>query len=245
MSIDTSPLVTVITVVYNNAKTLEQTILSVIEQSYKNVEYIIIDGGSTDGSVEIIQKYARFLSHWESEPDQGLYFAMNKALKRASGAFIAIINSDDWYEPNALAQIVDAAIQFPETDVFHGLLRFIDLQQNEEMIRGHYDSFLSKGMIEHPTCFVKKTIYDRVGFFDTRYQSAADYDWMIRVKKSGAKFRLLPAVLSNFRRGGMSESLLGALEEVNIKRKHGYLSTTSYWYKKVYIFVLRIIRRRK
>lgn len=245
MSDKTLPLVTIITVVFNNVKTLEQTILSVVNQSYSNIEYIIIDGGSTDGSVEIIKKYEKFLSYWVSEKDDGLYFAMNKAIQKSTGELISILNSDDWYEENTLEIVIQHYLSSPQTDVFHGLLRFIDINDNPELISGHYDCFLATGMIEHPTCFIRAEIYKKIGVFDTQYQSAADYDWMQRVKNSGAVFRLIPSVFCNFRRGGISDSLLGALEEIKIRKKYGYLKFSSYWYARIYIFILGIISGRK
>lgn len=234
------PLVSVITVVYNSINTLEQTIKSVIQQSYTNIEYIIIDGGSTDGSVELIQKYAAHLSFWISEPDKGIYDAMNKGLRQVNGHLISLLNSDDWYEPQAIEKIVNAAILEPEADVLHGLLRFVSPTGSYESVAGHYHTFLDRGMIEHPTCFIKKQLYDRVGGFDTTYRSAADFEWMQRARKAGAKFHLVASLITNFRAGGMSASIKGSVEELEIKRRYKLISFSRYVFWKVYFKLLSL-----
>jgi len=222
------PLVTVITVCYNSSKTIERTIKSVLEQSYGTVEYIIIDGASTDGTQDIIKKYSSKITHWVSEKDGGIYEAMNKGLKISNGKLISILNSDDWYENDTISKIVEGYIKHPEIDIYHGLLRFYDRNNIIDSIVGHCSSFLNTGMIEHPTCFVKKTLYEAVGFFDLKYRSAADYDWTLRAKKHGASFMLLPIICTNFSRGGMSDSSLGFLEELKIKKKYKVISHSKY-----------------
>jgi glycosyltransferase involved in cell wall biosynthesis len=228
------PLISIITVVYNGAKTLEQTIQSVLNQTYQNIEYILIDGLSNDGSVEIIKKYSTDIKYWVSEKDMGIYDAMNKGLKNVTGELVAILNSDDWYEPDAVQNVVNAYLNDNSIDIFHGLLRFINKDNKPDLISGHYDFFLDKGMIEHPTCFIKKEVYEQIGGFNLTYRSAADYDWMLRARLRGAKFYLISQVLTNFRRGGISESQFGFSEELLIKNKYGIISIFKYTYWRIY-----------
>jgi glycosyltransferase involved in cell wall biosynthesis len=236
------PLVTVITVVYNGVATLEQTILSVINQTYKNIEYIIIDGGSSDGSIDVIKKHASFISYWVSEKDKGIYDAMNKALKLATGSIIGILNSDDWYELDSVERIVHQSSLCPDCDVIHGLLRFVNSANAPDLVVGHYSSFLNLGMIEHPTCFIKRSVYELIGGFNTKYKSAADYEWMLRARNVGVKFLFLGVLITNFRRGGMSDSDLGFSEELLIKKRFGLISASKYYCWKVYSKLLIAIR---
>ncbi len=237
------PLISVITVVYNSVDTLEQTIKSVLAQTYKSIQYIVIDGGSTDGSIDIIKKYADKLSYWISEKDSGIYDAMNKGLQQANGELISILNSDDWYEEGTVLKIVEAYHQYPDDDIFHGLLRFFNAKGEPDLICGHFSNFLDRGMIEHPTCFIKKNLYNNVGQFDLRYKSAADYDWTLRARKVNAKFHLIPFVLTNFRRGGMSDSYYGFSEELLIKKRNGLISSFKYSYWQLFSKFKAILKK--
>ncbi|BAV10201.1 Glycosyltransferase involved in cell wall bisynthesis [Filimonas lacunae] len=238
----TEPLVSIITVVYNSEKTLEQTLQSVCEQTYKNIEYIVIDGGSSDGTVDIIKKYSSDIAYWISEKDGGIYYAFNKALAMAKGELIGIINSDDWYEKNAVECVVKEYLLCKGGDVFHGLLRFIGEGDKPDSVVGHYHTFLSNGMIEHPTCFVKKSLYDSIGHFDTMYRSAADYEFMQRARKAGARFVFVTQLLANFRRGGISDSEVGFLEELAIKRRYGVISKLKYIKWKLFVKVRKYLQ---
>lgn len=240
-----NPLISVITVSYNSVKTIEQTILSVINQDFKDYEYIIIDGGSTDGTIDIIKKYQNHISLWVSEPDNGIYDAMNKGLKLVQGEFISLLNSDDWFEKNSFSNVANWHKLNPNIDLFHGLLRFIDINGQPDSIIGHYSSYLNTGMIEHPTCFIKKDLYDRVGPFDLNYQSASDYDWMLKAKKTGAKFLLIPEILTNFRRGGMSGTFTGTYEELLIQRKFSIISNFKFIYLMVFRYILMLKNKLK
>lgn len=224
------PLFSIITVSYNSVFTIEQTILSVINQDFEDYEYIIIDGGSTDGTMEIIRKYQDKITLWVSEPDKGIYDAMNKGIRLAQGTLISLLNSDDWYDKNTLICVAQYYKLNPNIDILHGLLRFIDVNGMPDSIVGHYNSFLNIGMIEHPTCFIKKKLYNSVGPFDLNYKSASDYDWMLRAKKADAKFLLIPEILTNFRRGGMSDSFIGAYEDLLIKKKFGLINKLFFCY---------------
>mgnify|MGYP000302656355 FL=1 len=118
------PLISVVTVSYNAIATIEQTILSVINQKYSAIEYIIIDGGSTDGTVDIIKKYEDKISYWVSERDNGIYDAMNKGIRHATGKIVGIINSDDWYEMDAFATVADLYLKKGDLYLYHGDIRY-------------------------------------------------------------------------------------------------------------------------
>lgn len=221
---DTNILISIVTVCFNSSQTIKRTIESVLSQSYDNIEYILVDGLSTDETVNLIESYkSRFINRgivfkFISEPDNGIYDAMNKGIKMAEGVLVGVINSDDWYEKDALERVSRAFKEKPDYDVYHGLIRYVD--SNTEYIIGHHSSFLDEGMIEHPGCFVKKGLFNKIGFFDLKYSSAADYEWMLRARKNGASFVQVPFLLSNFRLGGVSGSINAYREDLRIKRDY-------------------------
>ncbi|MGA1863051.1 glycosyltransferase family 2 protein [Deferribacter thermophilus] len=210
------PLITVITVVLNGEKYLEETIQSVINQTYPNVEYIIIDGGSTDGTLDIIKKYEDYIDYWVSEKDNGIYDAMNKGITLAMGNIIGIINSDDWYSFNALNLIYHAYMSISQKiGILHGDMNLIK-DENKFFILRPYRNLkkIKKGMIiNHPTVFVSRKIYLENGFFDINYKIVADWELMLRFYLHGIKFYKINTVLANFRIGGLS---------YNYNKKHIY-----------------------
>jgi glycosyltransferase involved in cell wall biosynthesis len=224
------PLLSIITIVFNGGKTLQKTIEHVINQDYKNYEYIIIDGGSSDNSVDIIKRYGKYLSFWISEKDNGIYDALNKGISKTKGDIIGIINSDDWYEPGAFKHIADHYSANPGADIYYGLLRFWTAGNNVMAVQGYTDEYLTYGMISHPTCFVKKTVYDTYGTFNTKYRIAADYDFMLRVKQKGCLFHFIEHVLANFAEGGVSTTHLFKIgrEILDIKADHQVLTKKQY-----------------
>lgn len=236
------PKVSIITVVYNGVKTLEETINSVLKQTYPNIEYIIIDGGSSDKSIDIIKSYAEHITHWVSEKDNGIYDAMNKGIKASTGDLIGIINSDDWYEPNAVENVVKAYAANPGIDVFHGLLRFVDSQGNFKSIAGHHISFISSGMIEHPTCFISTKLYKQIGLFDTQYKAAADYDFINRAVKHKANFLFIDAIIANFRVGGITSTAISVQEELLLKYKHRHISRAKYLRWRLILKALKFLK---
>lgn len=218
--------VSIITVAYNSVKTIEQTILSVLNQSYSNIEYIIIDGGSRDGTVNIIKKYSEKISYWISETDKGIYDAMNKGLDVASGDVIGIINSDDWYETNAVEVIVQYFKNNSELEGVCGdLLIHLDFNKYNMIKVAHSSINLSnireKMSIAHPTLFLKKSFYLTYGNFDPKYSIAADYELLLRAMLKGAKLGYIPFLIAHFRVGGASSNQLKLLRDViKIKKIH-------------------------
>lgn len=194
----------IITVCLNSEQTIEQTIQSVVRQEYDDYEYIIIDGGSTDGTQEILEKYKENIALMISEPDDGIYDAMNKGVALSSGEVIGIINSDDWYEPGVL-EMVRQCFQESDGEVVYGRANIIrDDGEIEVQIPDDIEKIRYEMGIPHPTVFIKKDIYRKFGGFQQKYKIAADYDLMLRLYIKGVRFICLNQVLANFRYGGVS-----------------------------------------
>lgn len=201
-----TPLVSIVTVVYNGFNTLEKTIESVLGQTYPNIEYIIIDGGSTDGTLEIIKKYEDQIAFWSSEPDKGIYDAMNKGLKKATGEWIGIINSDDWYDLNAVDNLVLKVNEHPDAHIVHGNLNVFNQSMNVDLQRPLSNiNLLNETMaVLHPTVFVKRMVYDEQGGFNDKFKLCADWDLMRRFFLANLNFVFIDKVMANFSLGGAS-----------------------------------------
>jgi len=203
--------ISVITVVYNNEATISSAIESVLAQTYTNLEYIIVDGGSTDGTIERIRSYADRIDILISEPDKGMYDAMNKGLAKATGDVICILNSDDLY-PHA--HIIEQVVkEFDRTgcDAVYGDLVYVTCTDVDCVTRYwksgscSSESFKYGWMPPHPAFFVKKSVYDRYGHFNTKLKSAADYELMLRFAyKNKINLSYIPQVLVKMRTGGLS-----------------------------------------
>ncbi len=214
-SYEDKPLVSIITVVFNGEKYLEQTIQSVINQSYDNVEYIIIDGGSSDGTLYIIKKYEDRIDYWVSEKDDGIYNAMNKGISLAQGTIIGLINADDYYEKNIFEDIIKL-YNTSTPDIVFGdctTLFINDVMMLSESLPQciKYPSFLCTprwiwfGMIfNHPSSFIGRDSYKKFGLYDEEYKIAADYDLLLRIYRQDGKFKQIQKNLAYFREGGIS-----------------------------------------
>ena len=204
-----SPLFSIITVVYNNEKYLEETILSVLKQSYKNFEYIIVDGGSTDRTLEIIKKYNNKIDYWVSEKDKGIYDAFNKGMSLCRGNFIGIINSDDTYTKNSLKIISSYIKKKPVFDFIFGSVR-----KHWGILHGYKPNkiFYSWGFYSsHSTgFFIKRSSAQKVGLYDLKYKYHADYDYFYRLivqKKMTGLATKKKEITGIFRRGGFSSTI--------------------------------------
>jgi glycosyltransferase involved in cell wall biosynthesis len=239
--------ISVITVCLNSGKTIEQTIQSVINQKNCNYEYIIIDGKSTDDTLEIIKKYRDRISVVVSEPDSGIYDAMNKGISLATGDVVGIINSDDWFEPGAFAR-VEKYFRDTDAEVVYGKMNAIDLEGNVQiLIPSNIEKIRYEMETPHPTVFVKREIYKKYGVFQLKYKIAADYELMLRLYTKGVKFKHLEYILANFRMGGISalQSETCAKETVEIASqylpyapldKRQYFKDIIFHRKKAYLF---------
>lgn len=219
--------ISIITVTYNSEKTVEQTIKSVLSQTYHNFEYIIIDGSSTDQTVSIIKKNGKADKRikYVSEPDNGIYDAMNKGINMASGDFVALLNSDDYYEPDALENIVKSIpVNFKnQMLVIYGMVRYIE-NGAESMVLIKNHKCLPERMMMHPACFLSRDIY-KIYQYDINYKSAADYDLFLKLYQNpNIIFIPVYKIMTNFRLGGMSSSVVSYLETNDIRYKYGYLS---------------------
>lgn len=218
--------VSVITPCLNGEKTIEETVKSVLGQTYENIEYIIVDGGSTDQTIEVLDKYCSVSKgrlKYISEKDDGIYDAMNKGILQASGDVIGIINSDDWYEIDAVEKIVKCFCD-TNADAVYGEIWVIDENGQREYHTVH------SAFPPHPSTFIKRCIYQKYGMFDTSYRIAADRDLLLRFMKRGIQFKYISQILANFRKTGISNtrSLLCAKETYEINMKYlgkypGYL----------------------
>jgi glycosyltransferase involved in cell wall biosynthesis len=205
--------VSIITVSFNSAKTIADTIESVLSQDFPEIEYIIVDGDSTDGTVDIIRQNESRISQWISEKDQGMYDAMNKGIAMATGDVIGILNSDDVYMNTHVISDLIYLMQTQNTEVVFADLILVDSSNQNKVIRyydsGHFhpNKFKFGWMPAHPTVFVKHELYQRVGKFSTTYQIAADYEMLIRMLAiEKASYAYFPKPVVRMRAGGASTS---------------------------------------
>ena len=224
-----SPLITIITVVYNGEKHLEQTIQSVINQTYENIEYIIIDGGSTDSTLAIIKKYEKHISYWHSEPDEGLYDAMNKGIALAKGELIGMINSDDWYEQDAVKIMATTYLKYPDKDIFHADRYDIDENGNKKIRKFHPSSFKFKyyGMTyNHPSMFIAKREYSK-HLYNTNLRALSDYQFTLETfLRDKTSIYYIEKSIVNYRLDGISAQLplFQSLQEGFLARKNATMS---------------------
>lgn len=202
-----------ITVSFNSSKTIKRTINSVLSQTYQDFEYIIIDGGSTDGTLNIIKKYeSKFDNnyHWISEHDSGIYNAMNKGIQVAKGEIIGIINSDDWLEPNAL-EIISKSIMTSGSNntIYCGWMNFYYQNGRKQLLKtnnNRFNRYSRKYLmgINHPATFVPLTIYKKYGYFDENLKISADIEFIIRAVKNNIEFCFIDEALTNMSDRGVS-----------------------------------------
>ena len=194
------PKISIITPSYNQGQYIEDTILSVINQDYGNLEYIVIDGGSKDNSVDIIKKYQNSISYWESKKDKGQSEAINKGLKRASGEIVAWLNSDDMYTENALKRVASIFMKNPEVDVVYGNVWQCYPQKTEKHINKKFNpkQFLTGVNMHQPSVFWRRKLHDTVGYLDEELYYTMDYDLWLRLFYNYKSYKT-ETILSRFR----------------------------------------------
>lgn len=243
--------ITVITVCYNSVKTIERTIKSVLAQNYDELEYIIVDGNSTDGTLDIIDKYRDEISVFISEPDQGLYDAMNKGLEKATGEVFAFLNSDDYYADNVLKS-VNKYFSDNDVDLVSGNMYICMNGINKKAV---YDKSKAENMFfgvvySHPALFAKRDLYIKYGGFDRSYKIAADSDWVMKVCLGGAKVLCVEDYFTYFSDGGISSrrQYLALEEEYRMALKYAERDEYAYLKKRInefYSVQLKLAERRE
>jgi len=209
------PRVTIITPSFNQAHFLEATIRSVLLQGYPNLEYMVIDGGSTDGSQEIIRWYADHLAYWVSEKDRGQSHAINKGLARAQGTILGWINSDDVLKPGTISRIVDTFNQNTDIDVVYGRLERIDSLGKlvptpllpKDKVEFDKNTALMECVVNQPGCMWRKRIMDKVGLLNESLHYGIDYEYWTRMLLAGGKFKRLDYVVAEFRLSDSSKTV--------------------------------------
>jgi glycosyltransferase involved in cell wall biosynthesis len=218
------PLVSIITVCLNSEKTIEQTIQSVINQTYPNIEYIIIDGKSTDGTLDIINKYKDKISILVSEKDKGIYNAMNKGLTQATGEVIYFLQSDDYlFNDSVIERVMDEFIKYPETQIIYGDLVVAMKNRNYvasyKRITNYY--YLYRRGISQQAIFANRAVFAKTGLFDERYNICADYDWFLKcLIKYNIKSKYIGEIITVFSGLGASSVYDTSKESEAIKNKY-------------------------
>jgi len=213
--------ISIVTIVYNDVLNIEKTIMSILNQNIKNLEYIIIDGGSMDGTVDIIRKYDTSISYWVSEKDNGIVDAFNKGIMKARGKVIGLVNSADFLEPYTLKKVSEIFTS-SNTDIVYGKMQYWKDGEKEYVYKANHKLLTKFMSLNHPAVFVKKDMYDQYGLFDDTYRVAMDYDLLLRFYSKGAKFEYIDSILSNMTLGGISDLnwKLAYRESFDIRKKY-------------------------
>jgi glycosyltransferase involved in cell wall biosynthesis len=249
--------VSIITVVYNGAATIASAVDSVVAQDHSDIEYIVIDGGSKDNTVEIVQSYGDKIAVLVSEKDKGIYDAMNKGLARATGDVIGILNSDDFYIDTDVISSVVAELNRTGKDSLIGDLIFVTPENLDHVVRFYSSEgftlrkFEHGDMPPHPTFFVRREIYQRLGNFDTQYRITSDFDLMLRfLYKAKISWSYLPKVMVTMRTGGLTNQGIKSKIKLNREiiasmRNNGLPSGTFKVYSKYFSKVFQLLKRPK
>lgn len=240
--------VTILTVTFNSIGTLQDTIDSVALQDYPSVEYIVVDGNSKDGTVDLIQRNGSSITHWISESDQGMYDAMNKGIRMATGDIVGILNSDDFfYDKQVLSKVSAAFGEDSNLQAIIGDIVFVKGDSGDQILRrysakGWKPSKFARGyMPPHPSFFVRRECFEKLGYYKTDYKIAADYELLIRfLHKGGVMWKYLPLITTKMRMGGLStrgfQSLITLNKEIYRScRENGVYTNYAMIYSK-YLF---------
>ena len=226
--------ISLITVVYNNEHSVEDAIKSVLAQTYTNKEFVVVDGASTDNTLNIVHRYDEFIDKFTTGKDVSNYDAYNKGLRLATGDVIGFLNSDDIFDGDDVVQVVmDLFEQHPDVDMIYGDLLYVKKTDTNKVVRKwisvpNYDNFFEDGNVPpHPSLFIRRKVYDEVGFFDISFKLAADHEFMFRVFRAYRyKALYVNRVFVKMRLGGRTNKSLkniykGNMDILNAWKKHG------------------------
>ena len=245
---NSSPKISIITVSFNSAKTIKETIESILIQDYNNIEYIIIDGGSSDETTNIVKSYSEKISYFISEKDNGIYDAMNKGIKVATGDIVGILNSDDFYPNSFVLSNVAKTFKKYNCDAVYGDLVYVNKKDTTQIKRywqaGNYNTSKIKNgwMLPHPTFFVKKVMYNRYGLYNTDLKSAADYEMILKLLyKENISVQYIPMILVKMRMGGASNSTF--LNRIRANKEDGLAWTKNQLNKPMFVRIKKPLQK--
>jgi len=218
--------ISVIIPTFNSTKTIEDTLESITGQNWSDLQIIVQDGGSADNTKTIVEKYPTAIPGWQSEPDNGIYDAMNKGIKRATGEIIAILNSDDTWLPGTLERVSSVFSCNPDVGIVSGAIEiWEDLPHGAKVVLKSSLLHLHRGMtVQHPATFVRRNVYNRVGLFNTYYRIGADYDFVLRCLQENISWIILDDVLTRMRAGGKGGATF-TFNDWTIRRSYKLSST--------------------
>lgn len=225
---DSTGTVSIVTIVFNAARTIERTIDSIAAQTYPNVEYILVDGGSTDGTLDLIRKREADIDLWLSEPDRGISDAFNKGIALARGEFIALVNADDWLEPQHMERAVNHLRRTEAHFVFGNMVVHAGDGSPQYLLLGDrcYTRRLRHAMpdINHPSVVCRRQVYERLGLYDTGLRVAMDYEWILRGYAAGVRGEYVPEITSHMEGSGISHRSvhIGLREVRDVSVRYGH-----------------------
>jgi glycosyltransferase involved in cell wall biosynthesis len=252
--------ISVITVSYNSITTIKDTINSVLAQTYPNIEYIIVDGSSTDGTVELIRSFGNRITKFVSEPDNGVYDAINKGIRLATGNIVGILNSDDFFYDNTVIQKISECFNYENTDAIFGDVQFFNPSKPGKIVRYYSSGKFQPGkfkfgfMPAHPSFYAKRELFEKLGYYKIDYKIAADYELLLRfLLINSIKYKYLKMPFVSMRTGGLSnrsfksnftlnKEILRACKENGVKTN--YFCIYSKYFRKIFEFSgHRIVQR--
>ena len=225
--------ISIITSTYNSKEALPSALESIKKQDYDDIEHIIIDGASTDGTIELIKEYVNSNANAQyiSESDKGIYDALNKGIEKATGDYIGILHSDDLLASNTIISTIVNKLKAEKTDCIYGDLKYVAKDDIDKVIRNWVSGEFTKKKLHrgwmppHPTLFVKKELFEKYGTYDLQFRIAADYDFMTRILSNGVSISYLPEVVTLMRVGGESNKSIKniwkkSMEDLKVMRRN-------------------------